>query len=157
MFPVCSSLAHKCHLCPRSFEGLKGLEKHLQAHKMNRYVEPKVIANADGSITMALSEEPCDVTRRKDSLEGSSGLDDMSQDGATSLLKAISQEDVTSLETKYDITSQDDDQNTISLSVDDLMQYAQPMPVHLIQVILIYRQDLNNCPQKQLFAIRILA
>ena len=121
----------------------------MQAHKMNRYVEPKVIANADGSITMALSEEPCDVTRRKDSLEGSSGLDDMSQDGATSLLKAISQEDVTSLETKYDITSQDDDQNTISLSVDDLMQYAQPMPVHLIQVILIYTQDLNNRPKKQ--------
>ena len=121
----------------------------MQAHKMNRYVEPKVIANADGSITMALSEEPCDVTRRKDSLEGSSGLDDMSQDGATSLLNAISQEDVTSLETKYDITSQDDDQNTISLSVDDLMQYAQPMPVHLIQVILIYTQDLNNRPKKQ--------
>ena len=121
----------------------------MQAHKMNRYVEPKVIANADGSITMALSEEPCDVTRRKDSLEGSSGLDDMSQDGATSLLNAISQEDVTSLETKYDITSQDDDQNTISLSVDDLMQYAQPMPVYLIQVILIYTQDLNNRPKKQ--------
>jgi hypothetical protein len=33
-----------------------------------------------------------------------------------------------------DVTQQEDEQNTISLSVDDLIQYAQPMPVHLIQV-----------------------
>ena len=68
-------------------------------------MEPKVIANPDGSITMALSEDNCDVTHRKD-------LDEVPVDDAT------------------------EDQNyTISLSVDDLIQYAQPMPtVQLIQV-----------------------
>ena len=112
-----SSLAHKCHLCPRSFEGQKALDKHLQAHKMNRYVEPKVIANADGSITMSLSEENCDVVRRKDSLD----LDD------------VSSQDVATM-ADDDVNQQDDGQSTISLSVDDLIQYAQPMPVQIIQV-----------------------
>lgn len=69
-----------------------------------------MIANPDGSITMALSEDSCDVvTQRKDV-----AVDDVAVD---------------------DVTQQDDEQNTISLSVDDLIQYAQPMPtVQLIQV-----------------------
>jgi hypothetical protein len=87
---------------------------------MNRYVEPKVIANPDGSITMALSED-ADVTRRKDSLDGS---DDVSQEAVMTRLR----------DNDDDVTQQEDEQNTISLSVDDLIQYAQPMPVHLIQV-----------------------
>ena len=67
-----------------------------------------MIANPDGSITMALSEDSCDVTQRKDAVDVA--VDD-------------------------DGTQQDDEQNTISLSVDDLIQYAQPMPnVQLIQV-----------------------
>jgi hypothetical protein len=33
-----------------------------------------------------------------------------------------------------DVNQQDDGQSTISLSVDDLIQYAQPMPVQIIQV-----------------------
>ena len=91
---------------------------------MNRYVEPKVIANPDGSITMALSED-ADVTRRKDSLDGS---DDVSQEAVMTRLRDNDNDD------DDDVTQQEDEQNTISLSVDDLIQYAQPMPVHLIQV-----------------------
>jgi len=87
---------------------------------MNRYVEPKVIANPDGSITMALSED-ADVTRRKDSLDGS---DDVSQEAVMTRLR----------DNDDDVTQQEDEQNTISLSVDDLIQYAQPMPAHIIQV-----------------------
>jgi hypothetical protein len=64
-FSPCSSLAYKCHLCPRSFECQKSLDKHLLAHKMNRCVEPKVIANADGTLTMALSEDSGDTVKRK--------------------------------------------------------------------------------------------
>ena len=33
-----SGLSHKCHLCPRSFEGPKPLSKHIKAHEMGRYV-----------------------------------------------------------------------------------------------------------------------
>ena len=52
-----SDLNNKCHLCPRSFEGPKALQKHLLAHEMGRYVKPKVIMNADGSTSMALPTE----------------------------------------------------------------------------------------------------
>ena len=53
-----SGLSHKCHLCPRSFEGPKALEKHLKAHEMGRYVAPKVIQRHDGTMAMALPEDP---------------------------------------------------------------------------------------------------
>ena len=51
------SLPNKCDLCPRSFEGPKALEKHKEAHRIGRFVQPKVIINADGSKTMALPTE----------------------------------------------------------------------------------------------------
>ena len=53
-----SGLSHKCHLCPRSFEGPKALEKHLKAHALGRYVAPKVIKRQDGSVAMALPDDP---------------------------------------------------------------------------------------------------
>ena len=53
-----SGLSHKCHLCPRSFEGPKALEKHLKAHAMGRYVAPKVIQRQDGTLAMALPDDP---------------------------------------------------------------------------------------------------
>ena len=77
-----------------------------------------MIANPDGSITMALSEDSCDVTQRKD-------LDEVPAD---------------------DVTQPEEEQNTISLSVDDLIQYAQPMPaVQLIQVQLFDRGTITEC------------
>ena len=53
-----SGLSHKCHLCPRSFEGPKALEKHLKAHALGRYVAPKVIQRTDGTVAMALPDDP---------------------------------------------------------------------------------------------------
>ena len=53
-----SGLSHKCHLCPRSFEGPKALEKHLKAHALGRYVAPKVIQRLDGTVAMALPDDP---------------------------------------------------------------------------------------------------
>jgi len=53
-----SGLSHKCHLCPRSFEGPKALEKHLKAHALGRFVAPKVIQRQDGSVAMALPDDP---------------------------------------------------------------------------------------------------
>ena len=53
-----SGLSHKCHLCPRSFEGPKALAKHIKAHEMGRYVAPKVIQRQDGTLAMALPEDP---------------------------------------------------------------------------------------------------
>ena len=51
------TLPNKCDLCPRSFEGPKALEKHKEAHRLGRFVQPKVIMNADGTMAMALPTE----------------------------------------------------------------------------------------------------
>ena len=60
-----SGLSHKCHLCPRSFEGPKALAKHIKAHEMGRYVAPKVIQRQDGTLAMALPEDP-NATKKTD-------------------------------------------------------------------------------------------
>ena len=60
-----SGLSHKCHLCPRSFEVPKALEKHLKAHAMGRYVAPKVIKRQDGTVAMALPDDPNQNKRLK--------------------------------------------------------------------------------------------
>ena len=120
-----SSLAHKCHLCPRSFEGKKGLEKHLIAHENNRCVETKIIKGVDGSISMALPEE------KKRSVNDAVSIDvdinDIIENAGnkeaqiTPLLAMMTPE-------PPPVENDPEEQATISLSVDDLMQYAQPMP-----------------------------
>ena len=120
-----SALAHKCHLCPRSFEGKKGLEKHLIAHENNRCVETKVIKGVDGRISMALPDEkkrPVDDSMSIDVdvdniLENSETKDSQ----ITPLLAMMTPE-------PPQVDNDPEEQATISLSVDDLMQYAQPMP-----------------------------
>ena len=120
-----SALAHKCHLCPRSFEGKKGLEKHLNAHENNRCVETKVIKGVDGSISMALPED------KKKSLDSAMNIKididsiignvDTKEKEITPLLTLVTPE-------PQNIANDPEEEATISLSVDDLMQYAQPMP-----------------------------
>ncbi len=99
-----SSLNYKCHLCPRSFEGQKGLDKHLLAHKMGRYVEPKVVTNSDGSTTMAIPATPGDASAGDDP-------------NVANLISGV---------TVQQQAVEDPQAGTISLSMDDLMQYAQP-------------------------------
>ena len=120
-----SALAHKCHLCPRSFEGKKGLEKHLNAHENNRCVETKVIKGVDGSISMALPE---DKKKSMDSamnikidIDSIIGNVDTKEKEITPLLTLVTPE-------PQNIANDPEEEATISLSVDDLMQYAQPMP-----------------------------
>ena len=80
-----SGLSHKCHLCPRSFEGPKALEKHLKAHAMGRYVAPKVIQRQDGSLAMALPDDP----NQSKKVEGTGVLLDAPlKQAATDLFKA---------------------------------------------------------------------
>ena len=103
------TLPNKCHLCPRSFEGPKALQKHLLAHESDRVVQPKLIQNADGSTSIAL---PTD--------NGIGGH------GSTT--------DVVGVTPPSDATpvTEEDQNATISLSMDDLMQYAQPVPDNVI-------------------------
>ena len=51
------TLPNKCDLCPRSFEGPKSLERHMVAHRLGRFVAPKMITNPKGYIAMVLPTE----------------------------------------------------------------------------------------------------
>jgi len=103
---------------------------------MNRYVEPKVISNPDGTVTLALSEES-DKFRRQSTFGSSTSLDRSTPEMADPVVG---------------LTAPDDDENEqstirfvkvvskaqnssfarfhqfFSLSFDDVIQYAQPMP-----------------------------
>ena len=118
------TLAHKCHLCPRSFEGKKNLEKHLNAHENNRCVETKVIKGADGSFSMALPDD------KKRSLNNAINIDvdiDEMYEDTTAKDQKITPLLTLMTPNSQGVESNQEEEATISLSVDDLMQYAQPM------------------------------
>ena len=154
------SLPNKCDLCPRSFEGPKALEKHKEAHRMGRFVQPKVIMNADGSMAMALPTEAgaggpgigtstvvpptsANAAAQLDSslttpvigTEGQmnlalAGLQPIPPAAAAAVAAANAAQ---AANNQADSGGHDqDDQATISLSMDDLMQYAQPVPDNVI-------------------------
>ena len=143
-----SGLSHKCHLCPRSFEGPKALEKHLKAHELGRFVAPKVIQRPDGTVAMALPDDP----NQSKKVEGTGVLlDTPLNKPATELIKTgegpgqsqasnivmgvanvadvkpsltanLSSDGVTPV--KIEDAGQTQDPGMISLSVDDLYQYS---------------------------------
>jgi len=123
------SLPNKCHLCPRSFEGPKALQKHLLAHESERVVQPKLITNADGTTAIALPTDngvgghgtKGDQVIISNATATSGGApDQVLPGGGVSVVGPPGQ------------GSEDDQSNTISLSMDDLMQYAQPVPDNVI-------------------------
>jgi len=146
-----SGLSHKCHLCPRSFEGPKALEKHLKAHALGRYVAPKVIKRQDGTVAMALPDDPnqnkkvegtgivldtplnIPATERARELDQDSetitsslsgqGNSDLHQDQITDRIPG-SIEHMVHLPRKMEEDSASSDAGMISLSVDDLYQYS---------------------------------
>ena len=153
------SLPNKCDLCPRSFEGPKALEKHKEAHRMGRFVQPKVIMNADGSMAMALPTEagaggpgigtstvvPPTSANAAAQLDSSLTTPVIGTEGQTNLAlaglqpippaaaAAVAAANAAQAANNADPGGHDqDDQATISLSMDDLMQYAQPVPDNVI-------------------------
>ena len=48
----------QCSLCGKISKSMKALENHLKAHAMGRYVAPKVIKRQDGTVAMALPDDP---------------------------------------------------------------------------------------------------
>ena len=153
------SLPNKCDLCPRSFEGPKALEKHKEAHRMGRFVQPKVIMNADGSMAMALPTEagaggpgigtstvvPPTSANAAAQLDSSLTTPVIGTEGQMNLAlaglqpippaaaAAVAAANAAQAANNADPGSHDqDDQATISLSMDDLMQYAQPVPDNVI-------------------------
>lgn len=146
-----SGLSHKCHLCPRSFEGPKALEKHLKAHALGRYVAPKVIQREDGSVAMALPDDPNQAKKEDGSSigdmlpqSGGGGKDDDSGTESpiqpTSEASEISSNQITlpnlgvvdhlnELQCLPNVDTEGgdsgpSDSGMISLSVDDLYQYS---------------------------------
>ena len=138
-----SGLSHKCHLCPRSFEGPKALEKHLKAHALGRYVAPKVIQRQDGTVAMALPDDP-NQTKKEEGQSAvpiSQGGRDEDSDSESpvppiSETSEVSQEPlalntVGSTDQMTEIRKDEVDEGSIppepgmiSLSVDDLYQYS---------------------------------
>jgi hypothetical protein len=121
------------------------LEKHLLAHKMGRCVQPKVITNADGSTSMALPTDAASsgeaATEQQHQISAVFGSGDRigQQLIAIHPTTTTSTSSSTSVEAANAGGDQDDGQQaTISLSMDDLMQYAQPVPDNVIH------DDQNN-------------
>lgn len=114
---------------------------------MGRFVQPKVIMNADGSMAMALPTEagaggpgigtstivpPSNAAAQLDSslttpVIGTEGQMNLALAGLQPIPPAA-----LAAANNADPGGHDGDQATISLSMDDLMQYAQPVPDNVI-------------------------
>ena len=156
------TLPNKCDLCPRSFEGPKALEKHKEAHRLGRFVQPKVIMNADGTMAMALPTETgaggpgigtstivptataatggtVDSPQLTTPVIGTESQMNLALAGLQPIPPAAAAAHAAAGASNTDTgggghssAGNDDDQATISLSMDDLMQYAQPVPDSVI-------------------------